>query len=199
MGYRHQKPELMAAALELVGEDGLSRLTFGRLAARLGIADRTVVYYFPTKDQLLTEVIGELALQLMGILGEAFGDEPLPRDELLRRAWPVLATETADPIFRIFFELTGLAAAGTAPYADLVPSLMGAWLTWLETKLRPTSDDSGLTARSGTESVAHPGDPDGDRSGDAAHVVALIDGLLLVRLTAGPEAADRAAASLGLI
>ena len=33
--------------------DGLSNLTFGRLAKRLGMADRTIVYYFPTKADLI--------------------------------------------------------------------------------------------------------------------------------------------------
>ena len=57
MGYRHSRQEILDGALATAMDDGLSQLTFGRVAKRLGINDRTVVYYFPTKDALITEVV----------------------------------------------------------------------------------------------------------------------------------------------
>ena len=49
MGYKYDRNEILAAAVEAVADDGLSQLTFGRLAKRIGINDRSIVYYFPTK------------------------------------------------------------------------------------------------------------------------------------------------------
>lgn len=42
-------------------EHGLSQLTYGRVGKRLGIDDRTVVYYFPSKNDLVAEVLLAIA------------------------------------------------------------------------------------------------------------------------------------------
>ena len=74
MGHRHTKEEILAAALEAALEDGLSQLTFGRLAKRMAMNDRTIVYYFPSKDDLLSEVIVSMGSQLQSTLAGAFVD-----------------------------------------------------------------------------------------------------------------------------
>ena len=65
MGHKHTKAEILDGALAAAFDDGLSRLTFGRVAKRLGISDRIVVYYFPTKDDLIGEVLIAMGVQLL--------------------------------------------------------------------------------------------------------------------------------------
>ena len=48
MGYRHTREDILDGALTVAFDDGLSQLTYGRVAKQLGISDRTVVYYFAT-------------------------------------------------------------------------------------------------------------------------------------------------------
>ena len=60
MGYRHTKEEILDGALAAAFDEGLSQLTFGRLAKRLGVSDRIVVYYFPTKTDMITAVVAAL-------------------------------------------------------------------------------------------------------------------------------------------
>nr|NIR60097.1 helix-turn-helix transcriptional regulator [Gammaproteobacteria bacterium] len=57
IGHKHDKQEILEGALAAALEEGLSRLSFGRLAKRLGIHDRIVVYYFPTKHELVSAVL----------------------------------------------------------------------------------------------------------------------------------------------
>ena len=177
MGYRHTKQEILEGALAAAMDDGLSQLTFGRVAKRLGINDRTVVYYFPTKDALITEVVMSMGLQLQETLGEAFSTPAADHLELARTAWPVLARDEADPIFALFFEANGLAATGRAPFDALIPRLVEAWIEWV------------MSFLTGTER---------ERRAEAAAAIAVIDGLLLLRLLAGPDAAARAADRLGV-
>jgi len=177
MGHRHDKDEILRAALDAALDEGLSQLTFGRLASRLGINDRTVVYYFPTKHDLVTEVVTALGERLQQALAEAFS---VPADDhcaLARAAWPVLANEDNDPIFAVFFEATGLATAGREPYRSLVSELVAGWIDW---------------------TAAHVSGPPERQRAEAEATVALIDGLLLLRQLAGPAAADRAAARLDI-
>ena len=177
MGHRHSREEILEAALAAALDDGLSQLTFGRLAKRMGINDRTIVYYFPSKDDLIGEVVVSMGLQLQGALAEAFSKPAANYLELARVAWPVLARPEADPIFAMFFEANGLAAAGREPYAALIPQLLDGWVEWSMTLL------TGTTKR---------------RRAEAEAALAVIDGLLLVRQLAGPVAANRAARTLGI-
>ena len=181
VGYkRHRRSEILDAAVEAVFDEGLNKLSFGRLASRLAIADRTIVYYFPTKEQLISEVSGQLAGELMSVLDTAFGPDPLPADDLLRRAWPALTTERADRVFRVFFEFVGLAAARAEPYFSLAPTILSAWAAWLQPKVATTARASVATA----ETYA---------------LMAKLDGLLLLRHISGPDVAKKAARSLGVV
>lgn len=177
MGYRHTKQEILDGALAAAFDGGLSRLTFGRVAKHLGINDRTVVYYFATKDDLVTEVVMSMGLQLQQTLAEAFSTPAGNHLELARMAWPVLARPETDAIFALFFEANGLAATGRAPFDTLVPQLVEAWIDWVTNFLSGPADE---------------------RRAEAGAAIALLDGLLLLRLLAGPTTADHAATRLGV-
>ena len=177
MGRRHTKEEILDGALAAALDEGLSQLTFGRLAKRLGINDRTIVYYFPSKDDLIGEVIVSMGLRLQHTLGAAFSKSAVDHVELARAAWPLLARPETDPIFALFFEANGLAAAGRAPYDTMVPLLVDAWIDWIVAFLTGTAKQ---------------------RRAEAEAALALIDGLLLLRHLAGPAAANRAAGRLGV-
>ncbi len=177
MGHRHTRDEILAGALATAFDDGLSRLTYGRVARRLGISDRIVVYYFPSKDDLVGDVLTALGDRLQQTLAPAFAAPAADHVMLARAAWAVLAQPAADPVFALFFEANGLAAAGRAPYATIVPTLVQAWIDWASQLIDGTPDV---------------------RRTEAETLIAVIDGLLLLRHLAGPEAADRAAHRLGV-
>ena len=172
MGHKHAKADLLKGALAAAFEHGLSQLTFGRVAKRLGISDRIVVYYFPTKDDLIGEVLYAMGAELQATLAPTLTTPAADHLELLRTAWPILARVESDPVFALFFEAGGLAAAGREPFRTLVPQLMQAWIEWAAEFVEGTRTR---------------------RCAEAEAAIAMLDGLLLVRQLAGPEVADRAA------
>ena len=177
MGHKYTKDEILDGALSAALDEGLSQLTFGRLAKRMGMNDRMVVYYFPTKDDLVAEVLVALGVQLQATLVDAFRAPAAGHVEVARAAWPVLARPESDRVFALFFEANGLAAAGRAPFDSVVPQLVSAWIDWVAGFI------TGPAAR---------------RRAEAEAAIALIDGLLLLRLLKGPDAAERAARRLGV-
>jgi AcrR family transcriptional regulator len=178
MGYRHDRNELLAVAMDIALTEGVSAVNFGRVAKKLGISDRMVVYYFPNKTDLINTVVFEIGLQLQTMLESAFGPEPLEPLELMRRAWPVLSTDAVTPMFDGFFEIIGLASVGKSPYNDLAPLLLNGWIEWLVPRVKST-------------------DPVQQRA-IAASVVAQLDGLLMVRRISGANVALLAAQAMGI-
>ena len=177
MGYRHSSDEILAAAIAVALEAGLEGLTFSKVGSHLDISDRTVVYYFPTKADLVTAVVGALGADMVGLFERAFGSRPLGPADMLKRAWPVLTTPTADRVFALYFQIMGLASAGQAPYVALGRDLVEGWVQWLTPRTLGS-----------TSEVRHR---------RALATVAQIDGLLLLRQVAGNDAADAAAREVG--
>lgn len=172
MGYRHSKEEILEGAVAAVFEEGLSRLTFGVLARRLGISDRIVVYYFPSKDDLIGEVLAVIGTRLEQALVAAVKRPVADHVQLVRSVWPLLARRAVDPVFAVYFEASGLAAAGVEPYRTMAPALVSGWIAWAEVLIEGTRTH---------------------RRTEAAAAVATLDGLLLIRQLAGAEVANRAA------
>jgi AcrR family transcriptional regulator len=177
MGHRHTKEEILRGALATAFADGLSRLTFGRVAKRLGISDRVVVYYFPTKDELIGQVLAAMGRELQQTLAPAFASPASDHVALVRLAWPLLARPESDPVFALFFEANGLAASGCEPYRRLVPQLVEGWIAWAAELIEGTA---------------------AQRRAEAETAIAVIDGLFLLRLLGGARAAGRAARRLGV-
>jgi AcrR family transcriptional regulator len=176
VGHKHTKAEILEGALAAALDDGLSQLTFGRLATRLGVSDRIIVYYFPNKAALVREVVVAMGQQLQATLAPAFTTPARGHRELIARAWPVLAQPENDRIFALFFEANGLAAVGREPYTGLVAELVEAWIVWAAALI----DDAPERRRAQAETA-----------------IAVIDGLYLLRLLGGADAAERAATELG--
>ncbi len=173
MAYRrHSRDEILRAAMATAMDQGLAALTYGAVARRLGISDRMVVYYFPTKTDLSTAVLGELSRQLQATVAAAVDEQPVTFERLLERTWPVLATPASDRVFGLFFQVVGLASDGSEPYRSAVRALLEGWADWLEPRVVAPA---GCTRR-----------------GAALAALAQIDGLLLLRRTAGARAANQA-------
>jgi AcrR family transcriptional regulator len=177
VGHKYTKEEILAGALATAFDGGLSQLTYGRVAKHLGVNDRIIVYYFPSKEDLVGDVLLAMGMQLQETLAPAFAASGSDHIALLRAAWPMLAHADADPIFALFFEATGLAVAGRDPYRTLMPQLVDMWISWA------------------AEFV--PGTPKQRRT-EAETAIALLDGLLLLRQVAGAAPADRVAKRLGI-
>lgn len=171
MGYKHDREAILGAALDVVREDGFAGLTYRAVGVRLGIPDRTVVYYFPWKANLIESVLDRLSSRLRDEL--APGSAPQTLEATLDEIWRRLATGTADAEFAAVFEMAGLAASGVEPYVSVAPQFLASWVSWLAARLDGSEDE---------------------RVAQATAAIALLDGLMLIRLVSGAEAADGAAA-----
>jgi AcrR family transcriptional regulator len=177
VGYRHDREDIVEAAIDLVLAEGLASLSYGKVAKSLGISDRMVVYYFASKEVLVTSVVEAMGARLHDVLSGAF-PTPASADQLLRTAWPLLASSKVDQLMAVYFEVVGLATAKKEPYVALSAALVESWVSWISELIR--------------------GDGPAERRRLALSIVARIDGLLMIRQVCGPRAANDAARALGI-
>lgn len=170
MGYRHDPAEVLAAAVGVAVQDGVTGLTFRAVARRMGIADRTVVYYFPTKHDLVAAVLEYITSGLRSLLATALAGQEAPVS-LLDACWAALCVPAAEPGLRLYVEVLGLAANGQEPYRTAVTDLTTTWSAWLVEQLEAAP---------------------GLRQDQAAAVLATLDGLLVLRVAGGADLADSA-------
>ena len=83
------RERILDAATDLFGLRGVEAVSLDVIAAEVGVAKQTLLYWFPSKDDLvqavLTAAAGELAIATEAAI-RASGDDPLDRIEAVVRA-----------------------------------------------------------------------------------------------------------------
>jgi AcrR family transcriptional regulator len=73
---------ILEAAIDLFGVRGVEATSLDEIAARVGVRKQTVLYWFPSKDDLLDGVIAQVAAELSAAMEAAVraaGDDPMDR------------------------------------------------------------------------------------------------------------------------
>lgn len=175
MGYRHDRVTVLAGAIAEARESGLHAVTFGSVGRRIGVPDRTVVYYFPSKAALIAAILQDSTDELLRLL-DPIGPRRRAADELLSVTWSVLRTEDADRPLRIYVEMLGLSARGDEPYRSAVARLLAEWAGWFADRL----------------SV-----PEHERVDRSRALVALLDGLIVMHIIEGAATSSAAVRGIG--
>jgi AcrR family transcriptional regulator len=114
----HPREQVLSAALEMIGEQGLSKVTMAALAARLDTSGGHLLYYFGTRDGLFLETL-RWSEQLYAVqrapLLEAAAAGGGDLSSVLELAAIYLPVDERDPRWQLWLELWA-----RAPYdADL--------------------------------------------------------------------------------
>ena len=171
-GRPEQREAFLSGAVEHVLRHGVATLSLRPLAAALGTSDRMLLYYFGTREQLLTAVLGAVGERLQAQFAAILPADQVSPAALVRGLATALQDPAAEAALRLYVEVSGLAARGHEPHRTVAAAVAGGWLSWLGTRLDV---------------------PDGERADAAAGVLAVVDGLLLVRFLAPGQAGDRPA------
>src|SRR5581483_4745290 len=101
-GADRRRAELLERITDYVAENGLSDLSLRPLADAVESSPRVLLYYFTSKENLI---------------------DALPRDAAtyavtVRAAWKLMSAPQHERIFRLFFEVYGLALQAPERYGD---------------------------------------------------------------------------------
>jgi AcrR family transcriptional regulator len=83
------RTRILVAATDLFGSRGVDAVSLDVIAAEVGVAKQTLLYWFPSKDELLQAVLAQAAADLTLVVEAALRsapDEPLDRLDAVVRA-----------------------------------------------------------------------------------------------------------------
>ncbi|MCU1390224.1 MAG: putative TetR family transcriptional regulator [Ilumatobacteraceae bacterium] len=83
------RASILEASVDLFGSRGFAATSLDDIAGRVGVAKQTLLYWFPSKDELLDAVLEQTALELAAVIEAAVraaADAPLARIEAVVKA-----------------------------------------------------------------------------------------------------------------
>jgi AcrR family transcriptional regulator len=126
-----RRVELLERIVDYVMENGLSDLSLRPLAEAVGSSPRVLLYYFGSKEQLVTAVLVGAGERQRAIF------DRLPRNatsyrETVTAAWRAMSAPEHAPVFRLFFEVYGLALQDPERFPGFLQRAVNVWLDYLE-------------------------------------------------------------------
>jgi AcrR family transcriptional regulator len=115
-----KRPEqLRDAIVEYLIKHGLADLSLRPLAKAVGSSPRVLLYYFGSKEQMVIRVLAEIRqrqrVRYRRPPGATFAEN-------CRAAWDDMITPDSEPLFRLFFEVYGIALRPAAALPGLPES-----------------------------------------------------------------------------
>ncbi len=125
------RDDLLERIVEYVWKNGISDLKLRPLAEAVESSPRGLLYHFGSKEALLTAVLARAGMRQRAIF------ETLPRNpesyaETVRAAWSVMSRPQNESLFRLFFEIYGLALQDRDRFPGFLERAVEGWLSYLE-------------------------------------------------------------------
>jgi AcrR family transcriptional regulator len=138
--------ELREAVLEYLLQNGLANLSLRPLAKAVGSSPRGLLYHFGSKEKMLMDAIGLLRVRQRDLFSQMQAESFAEATGLV---WRHMSSPAAEPQWRLFFELYGIALRHPALYKDFLDSAFKDWLAFSVEQLRSEghkSSDASLMA-----------------------------------------------------
>jgi AcrR family transcriptional regulator len=152
---------------------GLVAASLRPLAKAAGTSDRMLLYYFEDKTEIIGATLQRIAERMTAALAEQAAPQPLPLDALVRRLSTILFDDRFWPYMCVWLELASRAGRGDPLYVPIATAIGQGFLAWGEAQLAAPEPNA--------------------RARDAAKLLVMIEGMVLVRAIGLGEAALRSA------
>jgi AcrR family transcriptional regulator len=117
--------ELKGAIIQYLIKNGLSDLSLRPLAKAIGSSPRVLLYYFGSKEKMVVEVLAEIRKQQRASYGQVRSGSFAEECGII---WKHMSARNSEPLFRLFFEVYGIALRRPKPYKAFLDSTVEDWL-----------------------------------------------------------------------
>lgn len=131
-----RRAELLDRVAEYILNNGLAELSLRPLAAATDTSPRMLLYFFGSKERLITEALAHIRVREQLSFRRAVAmARPADRIESLLRDWRLSATARRQKYSRLFYEVYGLALQRRQNFPGFLEKAVGDWLPPFEEAL----------------------------------------------------------------
>jgi AcrR family transcriptional regulator len=131
-----RRQELLEAIVDYVFAHGLSDLSLRPLAHAIGSSPRVLLYYFGgTKADLIKAIIAGVRARQIESFSAIRDSRFASSREACVAIWKIMTQPKHQPLFRLFFELFGLALQDRRTYADFLERAIEDWIAFFSAPL----------------------------------------------------------------
>jgi AcrR family transcriptional regulator len=131
-----RKREIVEAAASHLIEHGFQRSGLRAIAQSVGMSDRMIMYYFETKDDLVSAALEMIGEGLAAGMESAVPQGNATPSQILEALSQTMQSEEVQAIMRLWFEIIGLAMRGQEPYRKTAALLLSRSEKQIRDKLR---------------------------------------------------------------
>jgi len=131
-----RRAEIVESVTQHLLQHGLQNSGIRALADSADTSDRMLMYYFGTKENLITEVVTAAAEGLSLRLDDMVPASNLSGKQLINSIVDAAEAPEVKPLLRFFFEMVGRAMRDEPPYKLVSINMLELWQLWVESKLK---------------------------------------------------------------
>jgi AcrR family transcriptional regulator len=121
------REQMLGRVVAFAAAEGIAGKSLREIAQGVGTSHRMLIYHFGSREGLIAAIVADIEAQQRAVLAaitERAGDQR----EVLLGLWEQLTRPELLPFVRLFFEVFGLVAQGTAGTEGLRETLTRPWL-----------------------------------------------------------------------
>lgn len=122
---KERPKELRRAILKYLIKHGLSDLSLRPLAKAVGCSPRVLLYYFGSKEKMVSEVLAEARQRQQTAYDKVETGNFAENCEIV---WKRMSAADSEPLFRLFFEVYGIALRHPRRYKAFLHHMIEDWL-----------------------------------------------------------------------
>ena len=124
---------LLERIVDYVLENGVAGLSLRPLAEAVDSSPRVLLYYFGSKEELIVEVLHAAGERQRAMYARMVSGAPQTSVDVCRTMWNLMASPKSEPVFRLFFEVYGLALQDRERFSSFLKGVVANWLRLLVT------------------------------------------------------------------
>jgi AcrR family transcriptional regulator len=123
---------LLERVVDYVLEHGLADLSLRPLAAAVGSSPRILLYYFASKEALVTEILSTARIRQQRRFEQLRLSPDADSLDTCRAIWSAMSDARFESIYRLFFEVYGMALQRPKKFPDFLRGVVHDWLAFIE-------------------------------------------------------------------
>ena len=125
------RADLLERVVDYVYEHGVAQLSLRPLGEAVGCSPRLLLYFFSSKEELVTEVLAAAGARQRTLVSRLRMEHIATPSEACREIWHAISDPKSEPVFRLFFEVYGLALQDRKRYAGFLKRVVADWLAFI--------------------------------------------------------------------